>query len=88
LAHQTVEQLQRREERWAIVDLIGKAYPNGSRSELGQIIRGRLNGGSGISSVRVFRCVSKRGSVWGTAMSEKVVWCVVRECAAKAGIVN
>jgi site-specific recombinase XerD len=39
-----------------------------------------------ISSRRVFRCVSKGGSVWGTGVTEKVVWCVVRECAAKAGI--
>ena len=48
LAHLTVEQLQRREDHWTIVDLIGgRPYPNGARSELGQIIRGRLDGGCG-----------------------------------------
>ena len=26
--------------------------------------------------------------IWGTGISEKVVWCVVRECAAKAGILK
>jgi len=41
-----------------------------------------------ISSRRVFRCVSKGGSVWGTGVTEKVVWCVVRECAAKVGLAN
>jgi hypothetical protein len=35
-----------------------------------------------------FRCASKRGSVWGTGINEKVVWCVVKECAEKAGIVK
>ena len=32
--------------------------------------------------------MSKRGSVSGTGINEKVVWCVVKECAAKAGIVK
>ena len=41
-----------------------------------------------ISSGRVFRCVNKSGLVWGTGVTEKVVWSVVRECAAKAGIVK
>jgi site-specific recombinase XerD len=41
-----------------------------------------------ISSGRVFRRVNKRGAVWGAGVTEKVVWYVVRECAAKAGIVK
>jgi site-specific recombinase XerD len=39
-----------------------------------------------ISSGRVFRCVNKSGAVWGTGVTEKVVWSVVKECAAKAKI--
>jgi len=88
LAHLTVEQLQRREEHWAIVDLIGKGghirtvpVPNWVKSAVDA-----WTAAGGISSGRVFRCVSKRGSVWGTGISEKVVWCVVKECAAKVGI--
>jgi site-specific recombinase XerD len=30
--------------------------------------------------------VNKRGAVWDAGVTEKVVLCVVRECAAKAGI--
>jgi len=90
LAHLTVEQPQRREERWAIAELIGKGrhirtvpVPNWVKSSVDT-----WTAAAGISSGRVFRCVSKRGSVWGTGISEKVVWCVVKECAAKAGILK
>ena len=34
----------------------------------------------------IFRRVTKAGTVWGTGMTEKVVWHVVREHAAAAGI--
>ena len=34
----------------------------------------------------VFRCVSRTGKVWGSGITEKVVWWMVRECAEKAGI--
>jgi site-specific recombinase XerD len=30
--------------------------------------------------------VNKSGAVWGTGVTEKVVWSVVKECAAKAKI--
>jgi site-specific recombinase XerD len=41
---------------------------------------------AGVTRGRIFRCVNKTGSVWGSGITEKVVWCVVREHAAKAGI--
>ena len=41
---------------------------------------------AGVTKGRIFRCVNKTGSVWGQGVTEKVVWCVVREHAAKAGI--
>jgi site-specific recombinase XerD len=28
--------------------------------------------------------VNKTGSIWGPGITEKVVWCTVRECAVKA----
>jgi site-specific recombinase XerD len=90
LAHLTVEQLQRREEHWAVVDLIGKGghirtvpVPNWVKSSMNA-----WTGVAGVSSRRVFRCVNKHGSVWGPGISEKVVWCVVKECAAKVGILQ
>jgi hypothetical protein len=32
--------------------------------------------------------VSKTGSVWGEGVSEKVIWCVVKEIASKAQLGN
>src|SRR5262249_25468838 len=37
-----------------------------------------------IGSGRIFRCVSKTGSIWGPGITEKVVWSTVREYATKA----
>ena len=37
-----------------------------------------------VTSGRIFRCVSRTGSVWGDSITEKVVWCVVKEFASKA----
>jgi hypothetical protein len=34
----------------------------------------------------MFRCVSRKGSVWGESITEKVVWHVVKEYAGRAGI--
>src|SRR6266849_3450014 len=39
-----------------------------------------------ISSGRIFRCVNKTGSVWGSGISETVVWSAVKEFAARVGI--
>src|SRR5215468_6347691 len=39
-----------------------------------------------ITHGRVFRCVCRRGVVWGTKITEKVVWHVVKEYAEKLGI--
>jgi Phage integrase family len=34
----------------------------------------------------ISRCVTHSGTVWGSSISEKVVWWVVRQCAKKAAI--
>ena len=39
-----------------------------------------------ITSGRLFRCVNRAGRVWGESITEKVVWHVVREFAARAAI--
>ena len=41
---------------------------------------------AGITSGRLFRRVNKAGRIWGEAVTEKVVWHVVRRFASKAGI--
>jgi integrase len=88
LTQMTIEHLQKREDHWAIVDLIGKGghirtvpVPDWVKSTVDV-----WTGAAGISSGRVFRCVNKTGSVWGAKISEKFVWRVVRQCAAQAGL--
>jgi integrase len=39
-----------------------------------------------IAHGRIFRCVCRRGVVWGTKITEKVVWHVVKEYAEKLGV--
>ena len=41
---------------------------------------------AGIQDGLIFRCVTHSGTVWGSGISEKVVWWVVRQCARKAAI--
>jgi site-specific recombinase XerD len=90
LSHVTVEHFQKREDHWAIVDLIGKGghirtvpVPDWVKSAVDS-----WTTNAEISTGRVFRCVNKSGAVWGDGISEKVVWYVVRECAANAGILR
>jgi hypothetical protein len=41
-----------------------------------------------IENGRIFRCIARCGTVWGSGITEKVVWWVVREHAELAGIEN
>ena len=35
---------------------------------------------------RLFRCVTRQGSTWGDGNTEKVIWHIVKDYAAMAGI--
>jgi site-specific recombinase XerD len=35
---------------------------------------------------KLFRCVSRKGTIWGDGLTEKVVWHVVKAAAVAAGI--
>jgi site-specific recombinase XerD len=83
-----VSHLQQREDHWAIVDLIGKAahirtipVPDWVKDLIDDWLRA-----AGVSSGRIFRRVTRAGTVWGNELSEKVVWHVVRQYARKTGI--
>jgi site-specific recombinase XerD len=82
------DHLQRREDHWAIVDLVGKAghvrtvpMPDWVK----RTIDDWLNA-AGVREGRLFRCVCRKGAVWGTEMTEKVVWHVVKEYANRLGV--
>jgi site-specific recombinase XerD len=80
--------LQQRDDHWAIIDLFGKGghvrsvpVPDWVKAALDDWLNvARIDAGL------VFRCVTHSGTVWGSGISEKVVWWVVRQCAKKAAI--
>jgi integrase len=86
----TLEQLQLREGRWVIVDLIGKGrrlrtvpVPAWSKQLLDEGLSH-----SGVSDGRVFRRVSKVGKRQEANVTANVVWYAVKRCARQAGIPN
>ena len=88
LARLTFSHFQQREGHWAIVDLREKAghvrtipVPDWVHGLLADwTMAARINAGS------LFRRVSSAGRVWGDAITEKLVWHVVKEFAAKIGV--
>ena len=82
------DHLQRREDHWAIVDLIGKGthirtvpMPDWVKETLDDWL-----GAADIRRGKLFRCVCRKGTVWGSEITEKVVWHVVKEYAGRLGI--
>jgi site-specific recombinase XerD len=84
----TFDHIQRREDRWAIVDLVGKAahvrtvpMPDWVKETLDHWLSA-----ADVRQGKLFRCVCRKGTAWGTAVTEKVVWHVVKEYAGRLGI--
>src|SRR5271155_5667616 len=88
LAELTLESFQRREERWTIVDLVGKGrhirtvpVPNWVKETLDAWLAA-----AGIVSGPLFRCVCRAGKLWGHSISDKTVWHVIKKSAATMNI--
>jgi site-specific recombinase XerD len=88
LAELTLESIQRREERWAIVDLVGKGrhirtvpVPAWVKETLDAWLAA-----AEIGSGSLFRCVCRADEVWGRGISEKTVWHVVKKTATSMKI--
>ncbi len=80
--------LQQREEHWAIVDLVGKGghirtvpMPDWVKATLDKWIAA-----AELSCGKLFRCVCRARKCWGTRVTERVVWHVVKQYAAKLSI--
>ena len=43
---------------------------------------------AGVSGGRVFGCVCRAGKTWGTGVTERFVWHVIKDCAKRAVIAN
>jgi integrase len=88
LAALCMEQIEMREARWVIVDLVGK----GRRVRTVPVpawVKQTLDSwtaSSGIAAGRVFRAVQKAGSVWGEGLTPEAVWGVVESAAREIGI--
>jgi site-specific recombinase XerD len=82
--------LEQREGRWAIVDLVGKGghirtvpIPAWVRQQLESWITAAQ-----ISEGCIFRRVDRSGQVRGDHISEKAIWHIVRKSARRAGLSN
>jgi site-specific recombinase XerD len=88
IAKLTFGHLQQREGHWAIVDLSGKAG-HVRTIPVPDWVHGLLNEwtqAAGIDAGKLFRRVSSAGRAWGEAVTEKLVWHVVKEFAANIGV--
>ena len=88
LAELTLESIQRREERRAIVDLVGKGrhiqtvpVPTGVKETLDAWLAA-----AEIESGPLFRCVCRAYKLWERGISEKTVWHVVKKIATSMKI--
>jgi len=80
-----LDHLQRREEHWAIIDLVGKEghvrtvpVPDWVRDEVNNWLVG-----ASIDKGKVFRRVNKVGRAWGEGITEKAVWHIVKKSAER-----
>jgi integrase len=83
-----LDQLQQREEHWAIVDLVSKGghvrtvpVPDRVRTELDDWLAT-----AAIDRGKLFRRVNKVGRTWGDGMTVKAVWNLVKESAKRIGV--
>jgi integrase len=83
-----VESIQLREEHWVIADLLGKAGHIRTVPIPGwvKVAIDEWKEASGVTEGALFRSINKTGRVWGNGMTPKVLWEIVREAAARAGI--
>ena len=83
-----LDEIQVRQGHWAVVDLVGKGghirtvpIPAWVKTALDQWIRAAR-----VTEGRIFRGGAKTGKVWGSGISQNVVWYVVRSCCGRAGL--
>jgi site-specific recombinase XerD len=80
-----IDDLQIRQGHWAVVDLVGKGghirtvpMPLWVKAAIDRWISA-----ASVVAGRVFRAVSRHGTLWGKGISENVIWYVVRRCAER-----
>jgi site-specific recombinase XerD len=80
--------IQIRQGHWAVVDLVGKGghirtvpIPEWVKTALDQWTEA-----AEVTEGRVFRAVARTGKVWGSGISQNVVWYVVKTCCERVGL--
>jgi hypothetical protein len=83
-----LDEIQIRQGHWAVVDLVGKGghirtvpIPNWVKAALDQWTRA-----AGVTEGKVFRAVARKGKIWGSGISQNVVWYVVKICCERVGL--
>jgi site-specific recombinase XerD len=79
------DDIQIRQGRWAIVDLVGKGNHVRTVPMPGWVKEAvdRWLTAAKVVNGRIFRAVSRHGTSWGEGISENVIWYVVRNCAER-----
>jgi site-specific recombinase XerD len=83
-----VDEIQKRQDHWAVVDLIGKGG-NIRTIPIPQWVKAAIDIwmlAARITEGRIFRAVSRSGKVWGRGISPNVVWYVVKTCCERASL--
>ena len=83
-----VGDIQRREDHWAIFDLVGKAG-HVRTVPVPAWVKAAIDAWTQSASVvtdKLFRAVRKNGTVWGDGITQNVIWYVVKDCATRVGI--
>ncbi len=88
LAELRVSHLQRRENHWAIVDMVGKGG-HIRTVPVPDWVKQAVDDWMAVAAIidgQLFRCVARSEKVWGLGITEKAVWHVVKKYAVKVGI--
>jgi len=80
--------LQRREDHWVLVDLIGKGkhIRTVPVPDWVQTAVAAWTTAAPITEGRLFRCAGRYGRIWGSGITDKVVWHVVKKYAKATGL--
>jgi site-specific recombinase XerD len=88
LAELELDDIQRREDHWAIVDLAGKGG-HVRTVPVPDWVKGMIDdwlAAAGITSGKLFRCVCRAGKTWGDFITDRVVWHAVKNYGGKLGL--
>jgi integrase len=83
-----VGDIQRREDHWAIIDLVGKAG-HVRTVPVPAWVKAAIDAwahSAPVVSGKLFRAIRKNGTVWGDGITQNVIWYVVKDCATRVGI--